>query len=758
MKILRNIRNKISRNEQGAALLTVMTVLTIVSILMLATISFVAQAHYQTTKNYYNRQAFYTARSGLETIVDYLSAPENQAMAIDFKNQIPSYGTGTLDSDPVEIPGLGTYTISVRYESGGTIVIESEAVYGSGDNETTQSLCAYLIKGEGGFEGLFDSAIKTSGNATLSNNANVLGDITAWTKNTNSNFVMDNSMKLLGALYNDGDVTTKTSGTEVNLTDGGFVINGNYTNLNPIHFYTANPINNDKTNKGDYIDVRGRITQTGGAMYVGYYTNNTKSGYVDVYCNELNVTNSMTINGDLYVYAGNGYEGNVSISNAATLTVYGNVYIEGQLKIESAAIKTYDADMTDAYSYGNIYVAGKGVAAMSGGAIVLTGANDSTIGGNINVYDKGVAMNFEKVTFTAATDAAGNAVKRYLNVAGDVVYTGNQKEYTNLVIRATGTISDRITADKSTVSNINHDRDFPDFTKTGTLRENVPTLKDRESVFAYVNEQLSEQIIDANAAAIISAKDVQINTDTKYANSEFELIDGKNFIIINESFNIGKLQGNKKSNILIKLDSTAVSDLFVYLPSGSASPQNILVENNSDKYMVYFIVGDPNYFEEATSGTKPYKISDDAKTINVGFDNAKIMHRATYEAYKGGKAINFSDLPDGTDYYTPEASTIYYVVMSDAKLNFSNQCTIEGALLAPNATVSYTNGNSFNVVKPDREEASITMFHIGSGIYGGVSAGNNTGFAYVKPKDSPFLGITDATIMGENMKVVYKKS
>ena len=235
-------------------------------------------------------------------------------------------------------------------------------------------------------------------------------------------------------------------------------------------------------------------------------------------------------------------------------------------------------------------------------------------------------------------------------------------------------------------------------------------------------------------------------------------ITGKNFIIINESFNIGKLQGNRKSNILIKLDSTALSDLFVYVPSGSASPQNILVENNSDKYMVYFIVGDPNYFEEATSGTKPYKISDDAKTISVGFDNAIIMHRATYEAYKGGKAINFSDLPDGTNYYTPEASTIYYVVMSDAKLNFSNQCTIEGAILAPNATVQYVNGKSTKCVGPDEVERSMDVFHIGSGIYGSVSASNNPVFAFVEPLTCPWLSSTEANIMGEAFNVIYKNN
>lgn len=767
MKILRRIRNKFSRNEQGAALLTVMTVLTFVSILMLATISFVAQAHYQTTKNYYNRQAFYTARSGLETIVNYLSAPENQALSIDFKNQIPSYGTGTLDSDPVEIPGLGTYTISVRYEAGGTIVIESEAVYGSGENETTQSLCAYLIKGEGGFEGLFDSAIKTSGNAALANNANVLGDITAWTKNTNSNFVMDNSMKLLGALYNDGDVTTKTSGTEVNLTDGGFVINGNYTNLNPIYFYTNNGINHDKTNKQDYIDIRGKITQTGGSMYVGYFSAGVKSGLVDVYCNELEITNSMTINGDLYVYAGNGYEGNVTISNSATLTVHGNVFIEGQLNINSAAIYTYDPDVNDAYKYGNVYVGGKGIKALTGGAIVISGANNSTFNGDIYVYDKGVAMNFEKVTFPEVTDSSGNVIRRHLVVAGDVVYTGNLKEYTNLDVVASGTISDKLSVPSKIVTaspSARMDRTFPDFTVSGTLRENVPTLKDRETIFSYVNEQLSEQIIDANAAAIISAKGVTLNTDTLYSAGEFELVGSNNFTVIDESFNLGNLQGNHKENILIKLDAAAITDLFVYVPSGWMNTKKILVENNSPDYMVYFIVGDPEYFEEATSGTTPYEIKDAAANVQASFDNAMIMHRATYEAYLDGKHLNFSDLADDTDgdgvkeYHTPEQSTIYYVVMSDAKLSFSNQCVIEGALLAPNATVSYVNGINFNVVKPDREEFSMNMFHIGSGIYGGVSATNNTGFAYVKPKDSPFLGITDATIMGENMKVIYKKS
>lgn len=734
MKVMQRIADKVKKNEQGAALLTVMTVLCVVTILMLATLSFVAQARYQTTKNYYNKQAFYTARSGLETMVSYVSSPENRDFTEALKSKIPAAGTGTLVSNSVDLGNQGEYTISIEYKSGGTIVITSEAQYG----EATQSLSAYFVKAAGGIAGLFDSMIKTSGSTVLANNANVMGDITAWTQAGASNLVMDNSMKLIGALYNDGDVTTKTSGTEVNLTDGSFVIKGNYTNLNPIHFYSKN-LNPLRDNSKDYIDVRGKITQTGGQMRIGYYTNDATSGMIDVYCNELEVSNSMTINGNLYVYAGNGYEGNVNISGSATLKVLGDVFIEGQLNIQSAKI---DVD-------GAVYVAGRGVSAMSTGAFRLTGSEVSVIDNELVIYDKGMEAPFDRITFNNSIICAGNIV----NTASEASLS--------IPVRASGSITNVIGSNVLSGQNASapnyFPREFPDFALTGTLRENVPALRDRAQIFDYINQQLADHLIYTNAALINYAKTVDINTGTLYTDGKIDLIGSENFVIIEESFNIGTLSGSYKSNILIKLDVAATGDIFVYVPDGFGGNdvKKILIENNSPDYMVYFIIGDPDNISPAGGGSKPYNVTG---SETGSFDNVRIMHKDTYVNMIEGKYLDFSDgaNPD-SDVYAPEQSTIYYVVKSDATLYFRNQSLIEGAVLAPNAKLEYTNGVSTGVVKPDGTKGTLNLFHIGSGVYGSVSMGNNPALGYVEPKQSPFIGTTTSNAWNESMTVIYKK-
>ena len=116
-----------------------------------------------------------------------------------------------------------------------------------------------------------------------------------------------------------------------------------------------------------------------------------------------------------------------------------------------------------------------------------------------------------------------------------------------------------------------------------------------------------------------------------------------------------------------------------------------------------------------------------------------------------------SDTPD-SDWYKPERSNVYFICMQGSTMYFNNQCTIEGAILAPNATVQYVNGKSTKCVGPDEVERSMDVFHIGSGIYGSVSASNNPVFAFVEPLTCPWLNSSEANIMGEAFNVIYKKN
>lgn len=723
MKILRENRKKIHKNEQGAALLTVVVVMTVLTAMMLTMLTFVAQARYQTTRNYNNKQAYYTARSGLDTMIDYLTAAENSAAAEALIASVPPYygvGSSNLVSDPVSIPGLGTYVITIEEDVSGAIVITSTATFGTTDNLAEQKVKAYLTIGGGGITGLFDEMLKSDSNASsaLVNNATVIGDVIL-RPGESETLDITNESSFVGSWYNVGSLSNVGSNVEFDITDSTFVIkNGNIEAGNQIFFYTRNTdiTPQNKTDYSvEYIDVRGLINMGNHELLVGVCGKNgnknvINSGAIDVYCQGFSTTQKTVINGNLYIYASEDEESNNDGDFRATssLTVYGDMYVEGRF--------TFTENLT---CMGTIYV---------------------------------------------TSEAIANSI---LN---------NQKFY------GRSTTSRQVTADCVQVV----DDDFFDTlrTESNAVRNQLPLLKDEVSTFEYAEQGLAEQVILKGAQAINVAQNTILDYESlpNAIDLGYDYVRYQNFKVVTQSCSLSSFPsntnmkhvngffGNMSTIVLIKPPED--QNLYIYLDEREVQHSIFVVDVPADSSsIVYFMLGDSDNITVNDDGSFTAN-----SAMKATLDHAVIMTKETFEHYSDGKYLNFYAPDDLTEeevadqldnlvgagnWYSPKSSCIYVVAMKDSILTLKDHCLIEGAILAPNAKLDLIEAglqNSKLIGNDMKKYEGKMLFHIGAGIYGEVGLRNNPVLAYVRPVDNGALGGSSTIGSGSSINIIYKRN
>lgn len=368
-------KRKRSSNQNGAVLITVLTVACFAAVLLTAVISFVNRAHTNAYNNYNSEQAYYIASSALGSIHDYFEKDGMDyttllSMADDnagngSSGTLKLYdGTTAYDIDSV-IPG-GDCTVSVTRSGQGYIKV-SVTGYCLGQAETIN---AYYSIMELTNPATIDNVLYSNGSTGFGQSASSVGSLT-----TRSSYNTSNNATAAGSVITGADfnvLTTYKWQTDPNNKAGSFVIVGHnfYINDNgDCTFEPANRKNDDNTSQ--YISVGGMFAPDK-PITIGVAGGNEQ--YMDLYCSTMNLTgNSKLVTyGNVYCYKLSHDEwekvhshtnlksdeeskctitedlnGDFIINGTSSgFEINGNLYVEGDIRIMDGNDKPYSVNGT----------------------------------------------------------------------------------------------------------------------------------------------------------------------------------------------------------------------------------------------------------------------------------------------------------------------------------------------------------------------------------------------------------------------------
>lgn len=300
---MKSMINKIHRKD-GSVLFTVLIVMTVVIILATASLTLTSVAYSTVVAEYRSQQAYYTAKSALDGVVDYLRAAsitepivaEIEKMAVngtsikgDWSNDTDG-GIGKFKVDLYSIEDndeLIKITSSSEYlgkTSSVTAIIRATEVYrrfdgvftATGQNASTDSLSPPVIVGKSSFD--IDEIILVSG-VTLGGSVINTGDIKLLNGFKIDNSTADGKIDIVTA--KDLHVSAPTSGGEIDGTiyvgrnmyvDNSGAKIGNVTD--PVDVYVHGDLKTQFANYYGELYINGDLDVSGNAnFYQPVYVN-----------------------------------------------------------------------------------------------------------------------------------------------------------------------------------------------------------------------------------------------------------------------------------------------------------------------------------------------------------------------------------------------------------------------------------------------------------------------------------------------------
>lgn len=356
---MKSMIKKIHR-EDGSVLFTVLVVMTVVIILATASLTITSVAHSSAVDEYRSQQAYYTAKSALDGVADYLrAAPTTETIVIEIEkmavNGTSILGDWSSDTDD----GMGRFKVDLYSieDNDELIKITSTAEYLGKTSSVTAIIRATEVYRR--FDGVFTATGQNATTDTLSPPV-IIGkssfDI--------NEIILQSGVTLGGSVINTGDIKLLN----------GFKID-NATADGKIDIITAKDLHVSAPTSGGVID---------GTVYVG------RNMYVD---NSGAKIGSVTDPVDIYVH------GDLSTQFA---NYYGTLYINGDLKVNG-----------NANFYQPVYVNGNlnssGGARFHAGVYVVgdvTNLSGEAVGGPYEVYYGG--------------EIASGASNKYISAKSDV--------------------------------------------------------------------------------------------------------------------------------------------------------------------------------------------------------------------------------------------------------------------------------------------------------------------------------------------------
>ncbi|MBP0965926.1 MAG: hypothetical protein J5999_11655 [Oscillospiraceae bacterium] len=410
------------RQTKGIVLFTVVAIMLFLLIMVMSTLSVVSSAQRRTYTKFKENQAYFTARSGIASFLRAGSAGPSETALVGFHDEFLDLcqngnvyndtgksfddmeGSSDVMKVTVEFPQPPQSGGDLKYLYGSCKIyvyktgvdkakIVSRAAIGGFDSGEPESVVTLYISVPTPKPELFKNAMTSFANVTNST-VGILGGMGAYVDPANGSKASSDKAEASTMTYvNNGFVSRNVvigSGATLH-TQAEFVFqdvvgklksDGTYEASEPQYmgltvmgdakFTDMFTVYGDSTSKTPYVYVDGNLAiSTGtkiGADFDSGSISDSADNAVNVYCNTINISNTPTINGDLYIYgesqdtdyaymtsagadttansiAGGTYYGDIYCNGDLVLgaggqtpTIEGDVYCTGTLTVNSANI------------------------------------------------------------------------------------------------------------------------------------------------------------------------------------------------------------------------------------------------------------------------------------------------------------------------------------------------------------------------------------------------------------------------------------
>ncbi len=343
MKKVRTFGNK---NQKGATLVMVVGIFSVLIIIVTATISVAAAARRQTYTKYCSSQAYYYANSALNVFV---SNTATDASLKEFLTNVSS----AKESKEIKIGNNSTVKYFITKQSDGKLLVKVEGTF-----DGRKAYSSVLLNSDGTVNApIFNAASVSLDNLHFTQSFFATGDIISkFPDSGNGKCEITNNSKIHGNIYSTGNIEFNSSGAVVEGTNSDV-----FSIQTPKKFSIEN-----STVSIIYPDTVKKA-------YINCYTFSipvsvtlgNQNKYLDIHCTQVLINNPAKIYGNLNLYKAKDSSGRVIGSpsiNLGNSTIYGDVYIDGNVSIASnnATIKgnlivTGSCSLSSIKVEGNVY-------------------------------------------------------------------------------------------------------------------------------------------------------------------------------------------------------------------------------------------------------------------------------------------------------------------------------------------------------------------------------------------------------------------
>lgn len=343
MKKVRTFGNK---NQKGATLVMVVGIFSVLIIIVTAAVSAATAARRQTYTKYCSSQAYYYANSALNVFVS------NTAIDASLKEFLTNVSS-SKESEEIKIGKNSTVKYFITKQVDGKLLVKVEGTF-----DGRKAYSSVLLNSDGSANTpIFNAASVSLDYLHFTQSFFATGNIISkFPDNGNNKCEITNNSKILGNIYSTGDIEFNSNSAIVEGTNSDV-----FSIQTPKKFSVENStvtISYPDTVKKAYINCDTFSIPVSATI-------GKQSKYLDIHCTHVSINNPAKIYGNLNLYKVKNDAGNVISSpsiNLGNSTIYGNVYIDGNVSISSnnATIKgnlivTGSCSLSSIKVEGNVY-------------------------------------------------------------------------------------------------------------------------------------------------------------------------------------------------------------------------------------------------------------------------------------------------------------------------------------------------------------------------------------------------------------------
>ena len=334
------------KNQKGATLVMVIGIFSVLIIIVTATVSVAVAARRQTYTKYCNSQAYYYANSALNVFV---SNTATDASLKEFLTNVSS----AKESEEIKIGNNSTVKYYITKQSDGKLLVKVEGTF-----DGRKAYSSVLFNSDGTVNTpIFNAASVSLDNLHFTQSFFATGDIISkFPDSGNGKCEITNYTKIHGNIYSTGNIEFNSNGAIVEGTNSEV-----FSIQTPKKFSVENStvsIIYPDTVKKAYINCYTFSIPVSATL-------GNQNKYLDIHCTQVSINNPAKIYGNLYLYKAKDSSGRVIGSpsiNLGNSTIYGDVYIDGNVSIASnnATIKgnlivTGSCSLSSIKVEGNVY-------------------------------------------------------------------------------------------------------------------------------------------------------------------------------------------------------------------------------------------------------------------------------------------------------------------------------------------------------------------------------------------------------------------